>query len=142
MSVFESLHRGRARRKGRAGPLLVGAWVIFFAASVLPPGCLVYPAAAHALERNLGEVAGGAVGALHEGSPSRAACCQEVRPASLDFDVWAAPSVDRPGSKPFAPPRSAKIPFAAENVAAAGVTPLIPRASPVPTYLLTLRLRA
>jgi len=65
-----------------------------------------------------------------------------MRPASLDFDVWGAASVDRPGSKPFAPPRSAKIPFAAVIVAAAGVPSQIPPVSPVPTYLSTLRLRA
>lgn len=143
MSLFESLHRGGVRRKRRASRLLVGVWTIFFATSVLPAGCLVSPAVAHTNERDPGVVAASADDVAHAAPTRDADCCQEARADSLDFDMWAAPSAERPGSKPPALVRRVMVvpPAVANDVAAEMLSRMSP-VSPVPTYLLTLRLRA
>lgn len=143
MSLLESLHCEGVRRKRRASRLLVGAWAIFFATSVLPSDCLVSPAAAHTNERESGVVAAGADEFAHATPTRHADCCQEVRAAALEFEVWAVPSAERPGSKPPALLHRAMVvlPAVANDAAASTISRLSP-GSPVPTYLLTLRLRA
>jgi len=143
MSLFESLHREGVRRKRRASRLLIGAWAIFFATSVFLPGCIASSAAAQTGEPGRSIVTVSASDIADAEPTPHAGCCQEVRAASLDFDVWAGPSTEKSGSKPPAVLRLAIVAFpAAPTDAMAGTSSRISPVSPVPTYLLTLRLRA
>jgi len=140
MSLFESLRRHAARRKSRAARMLAGAWVIFFAMSVVSSGCLVPVPAAASTGQTAGALVMAAEATAHEGFGRYADCC-EVMSASLASERWGAPSAGGPGATPLISARlSAYFPFAVDSLS--GADARIPPAPPVPTYLLTLRLRA
>lgn len=137
MSLVDMLHR-RNPRPWSWGRLLVGAWAILVATSFFTTGCS--PAIAH--------VAGQAPElAVTGGDGSTAArhanCCQEIRTASLDCGAWGPAPLERSGSTPVASvDRGAAFPPAVAGTSARGDRERVALASPVPTYLLTLRLRA
>jgi len=143
MSLFERLLWRGAPGKARAGRLLAGAWTIFFAASLLPPDCLASPASAHPAERDVGVATTRAGVTTHASPTPKTDCCQEARAALLALDFRGIPSFEPPESKP---PASVvrnpvfPLPRAIDPAARTGHQ-IAPRPA-VPTYLLTLRLRA
>jgi len=136
MSLFESLRHGAPRQSG-ALRLLAAAWAIFFAASVFSSGCLVTPAAAGTTE----PAAGAPAATAHKGSTRDADCCDAMRAGSADTDSWGVASADRMGATPPGLLRRATYLPPVGDPAAGAAIPTRP-APPVPTYLLTLRLRA
>ena len=140
MSRFETLRRLRVPYKARAARLLAGAWVFLFAANLVMSGCIVPPAAAASAEQAAGAPPGAAATA-HEESTRDADCCDAMRAVSAGADSWGVRSADRAGATlPGLLHRATYFPPAGERGAGAAIRARPP--PPVPTYLLTLRLRA